>query len=221
MLKRTSLFFALSLLVVTAAQADAINVFNTGVASDGTLLAGGATDPHYTVAVPGGSGPGPAFVVQATGFPLCVATACPWVPDGPNSNWIGPQAVPGATPAGNYTYTTTFDLTGLDPTTAVLNGQWLTDNNGVEAVLNGNVFNFTTPVTSFTGPFSPFTISSGFVSGVNTLQFVVAEDGLVTGLRAEVSGTAAPVPEPATLLLLATGMGAIAVKRRLSRTQNL
>lgn len=168
-----------------------INIFSTGVASDGTLLPGGAIDPHYTVAPPGAAA-GSAFVVQPTGFPLCVDVPCPWIPDGPNSNWIDPFGpIPSSgIPVGDYVYTTTFDLTGLNPATAVLNGQWLTDNNGVEITLNGNVFPFTTPFTSFTGPFSPFTINSGFVPGVNTLQFVVFEDGFVTGLRVEVSGTA-------------------------------
>jgi hypothetical protein len=168
-----------------------ISIFNTGVASDGTLLPAGVIDPHYTVAPPG-SATGPAFVVQPTGLPLCVGVACPWLPDGPNSNWIDPFGpIPsGPIPVGNYIYTTTFDLTGLNPATAALTGQWISDNNGVQIVLNGNIFPFTTPFNSYIGPFVPFAINSGFVPGVNTLQLVVFEDGSITGLRAEVSGTA-------------------------------
>jgi len=221
MTKRAGLGVALLLLVgVISARADSISIFNTGVDNNGVLLPDGSVDPHYTVAPPGSSLSGTAYVVLQTAYPL---GGGPWVPDGPNSKWIDPfSATPGASiPAGLYTYTTTFDLTGLIPGTAVLTGQWMTDNNGVEIILNASVFSITTPFTSFQGPFSPFTITSGFVSGVNTLQFVINEDGAWTGFRGELSGTATPVPEPGSLALLATGLvfvGSRLRRRRAARS---
>ena len=68
-------------------------------------------------------------------------------------------------------------------------------------LLNGAATGFTFPV--FNGSsFDPFVISTGFVAGVNTLDFLVDNfGGGPTGLRVELSGTAdvAAVPEPATL----------------------
>jgi hypothetical protein len=40
-------------------------------------------------------------------------------------------------PTGQYVYTTTFDLTGFDPSTAVLTGTWTCDNDG-SICLNGH-----------------------------------------------------------------------------------
>lgn len=60
----------------------------------------------------------------------------------------------------------------------------------------------------------PFTINSGFVQGINTLDFVVQDVGSISGFRVgEISGTAQPkgtnppsVPEPASALgILAVG----------------
>src|SRR5437016_3623537 len=71
---------------------------------------------------------------------------------------------------GVYQYRTTFDLTGLDPTTAVLNGQWAADNLGL-IQLNG----VTVPNSASQGyrSFTIFSITSGFVQGINTLDFIV------------------------------------------------
>ena len=170
-------------------------LFNTGVDNSNALLSGGATDPHYhliTSADP--SFPGPdAMVVYTSGYPFPF-----WLSDGPKSEWIAPSANEDLviTP-GLYVYRTTFNLTGLDPSTAVIKGQWSTDNQGVNILING----MSTGITNSNqfSSFTPFTISSGFVSGLNTLAFEVnngptSGTANPTGLRVELSGTAKPLP---------------------------
>ena len=44
---------------------------------------------------------------------------------------------PPTDPGGDYVYRTTFDLTGFDPNSAVLTGQWAVDDTGV-LKLNGD-----------------------------------------------------------------------------------
>lgn len=59
--------------------------------------------------------------------------------------------------------------------------------NGVAAGPNSSSYN----------TWMPFTINSGFVAGVNTLDFVVTNTGAgPTGLRVDLSGTASPGSGP-------------------------
>jgi uncharacterized repeat protein (TIGR01451 family) len=191
---------AVSLAFSTSIRADAIpGLFNTGVNNLGVLLADGTVDPHYTLTVsadPIDIGPS-AFVVTPNGFPFP-----PWLAQGPNSKWIAPktdQTV--GNNFGIYVYRISFSLAGLDPATATVSGQYTTDNNGVDILINGTSTGQTTPLTAYSA-FFPFSITSGFVAGVNTIDFVLFNDpgsppgNNPTGLRVEISGTAAPLPTP-------------------------
>jgi hypothetical protein len=148
------------------------------------------------------------------------------------SKWIAPQADQSTfsndTGSGLYEYRTTFDLTGFDPSTAKITGEWTTDNFGDDILVNGvslGIQHISEPPSTFTY-FSTFEITSGFVSGLNTLDFVVNNpalgyggSGLInpTGLRVEMVGTANTVPEPATFVLFgigALGLLAYALRRR-------
>jgi hypothetical protein len=105
----------------------------------------------------------------------------------------------------------------LDHTSATISGQWATDNTGPDILINGvSTGNTSATFTSL----SNFTINSGFVAGVNTLEFVVKDSGSIAGLLvASISGNANvanAVPEP-TSLLLWSGlgvMGLVAARRR-------
>ncbi len=208
-----------------AAQANAnliTSLYNTGVDSSGAPLANGATDSHYTLTVPSGSTT-PIAVTSAGGFP--VVPNGPWIGDDNSSAWIRPNNPNVTDPVGVYTFTTTFSLSGLDASTAQIAGKWATDNYGEGILLNGNVVSFTGApgLGAFT---STFDITSGFISGLNTLAFVVnnaydnsGNTSNPTGLRVEMTGTASPVPEASTvvsgsLLLLPIGAMALGMLRK-------
>ena len=187
-------------------------IFNTGVVSQSPLMlaAAGAVDLHYSlIASADAGGPGPTAYVAG---PNGVYPIPPWLLNGPDSNWISPFVAAGTSATmGTYTYRTTFDLSGPLAGTAVLTGRWATDNTG-EMVLNGVSLGITS------GGFlawSPFTISSGFVAGLNTLDFVVTNapgTGLnPTSLRVEISGEAGTAaPEPSTGLVVALSLCGLA-----------
>ncbi len=171
-----------------------IAVYGTGVVSAGVPAADGAVDAHYALtSSPDPAYPGPnALVINSNEWP--VAPIGPWVANDSNSKWIGPRRDAGTSPynaPGSYTYRTTFDLTGFNAATAVLTGRWATDNSG-SIRLNGATVG--TSSNTF-DVFTAFTINTGFVSGVNTLEFVVdnwTTPPSPTGVRVEISGTAVP-----------------------------
>jgi PEP-CTERM motif len=199
-------FLAVVLLLVFSnceALADAIpGLFDTGVDNNGDLLPGGATDPHYALV----SSPNSASAVVADSNVYPLGSGGRWLADGPNSQWISPSSDGATEPVGNYFYQTTFDLTGYDPATAEITGQWTVDDSGLDIFLNGASTGISYTIYNADATFSPpFTISNGFVSGINTLEFEVYNAEGPTGFRAEVSGTV-NVPEPTTLAILFSGL---------------
>lgn len=169
----------------------------TGVDDSGAPLPGGAVDPHWRlVARPGAADPASRAWVVAEGYPIP-----PWVANGPASKWIGPQAdQSGGNSPGDYHYRLTFVLSDLDAATARLTGRWSSDNAGIGIRLNGRETGLVSD-SDFTGWSSEFVLHDGLVQGTNTLEFVVNNAGSgvnPTGFRAELSGTADPLPGPGT-----------------------
>lgn len=196
-MKKLLYFTALLALLALPATAATFTINNTGGAAEGSA------DPNWTL-----SG-GTAYVTIDGQFPFG-----PWLANSGASSWISPSANYGL-PAnynapGSYTYSTTFDLTGLLPGTASLSFQVANDDaltdvflNGVSQGINWN------QLDAFSGV---FTINSDFIAGVNTISFVTSNGGSSpnpTGLRVEFTDATADavsdVPEPASIALLGFG----------------
>ena len=201
---------AAALVLATFASAGAhaatiTGLFDTGVDGSGTPLAEGATDTHWVL-----NGSDSPVVYDNPAYTLTS-----------DARFIAAQADGGYTVNPN-TYTLSFDLSGLNAATAQLSGNFEADNYA-SVYLNDHLIaqDFQGTTTANFQSFTPFSSgASNFVSGVNTLRFVVTDTGppsafLVSGL----SGTAsvAGVPEPATwamMLLGFGGLGALVRRRR-------
>ena len=196
---------ALACLTATGAQAIPLNTFyNTGVDDAQATLANYATETHYMiVSAPAGSAFGIRVATSANGFPIP-----PWLGDNSLSAWIGPNSDSALNgPVGQYDYQTTFDLTGFDASTAALSGRWSVDNAGIDILINGVS---TGQTAGGFDAFSTFSISTGFIAGINTIDFLVQNAGGPTGLRVEgaltADATVSDVPEPMSLAILGVGL---------------
>lgn len=155
------------------------------------LAADGAVDLHYTLTTTADStnAPGPnAYVVDQSSLNSDQNAAAS------NARWISGDAV-GTLNNGHYIYQTTFDLTGLDPTSAQLSGLIGVDDT-VTVSLNGTQMFTASGFTTLTS----FSITSGFVTGVNTLTFDVINNA---GNPAYNNGGGSP--NPTMLLVEITG----------------
>jgi hypothetical protein len=171
-------------------------LYATGLNASGQTGAAGSVDPHYLVTAPGTSTPTPAIVM--TPHPA-------WAGDDASSGWISPvQQGTDNQAAGDYLYTTTFNLDGMVPSSASLTLTLWADDEVKDVLINGQSTGIRVAGPGYAQPNGPFVISSGFVGGVNTLSFVVTNGGgspNPAGFRAAISGTALPIPKNTQLTL--------------------
>lgn len=217
----TRTWFAVALLAVAGfasnAYANAIPIYSTG---QGTT---GHADPNWVIASsPSSSTPTTAYDVTSKAAGWANQTGSTWI--SPNKNGTV------YSPVGNYDYQTTFNMAGLNLSTALLTGSIASDDCLVEVLLNGHaisgigmgtgVSNTACGNSHSYATFTGFTINSGFLAGVNTLTFVI-ENAHVnpnpTGMNLRIGGTALPLPEPASLGMFGLGLlglGGLWLRRR-------
>lgn len=161
-------------------------LFNTGVDANGAALADAEVDPHYKLLVnPDLPDSTDAVVEDSTVFPIVTG---PWLQNTAASKWIGPELNTVAGAVGLYTYRTTFVLTNRDPKSVMILGQWASDNSGRDIRVNGvSTGNAQSPGFGSYTPFAIYGTNSTFVSGTNTIDFIVENEAAIgyTGLRVE------------------------------------
>ncbi|PWU17900.1 MAG: hypothetical protein C5B50_10250 [Verrucomicrobia bacterium] len=146
----------------------------SGRAASG-LLPVGAQDLQF-------DGVGPGFTAP---HPYAITPNGSWLPNGPDSQWIGPDT--NYPPTGVYVYRNRFFLCSTSQ--AALYGQWTVDDTAMMS-LNGAA---TGPTITAVGAYSswwPVSIASGFVPGWNTLLCYVTNLQSASGLRLEITNSA-------------------------------
>jgi hypothetical protein len=196
---------SLTLAFAGAADAATVSVYNTG---QGAAAGNGQADANYSIAASdfGASGQAQTYYNPA------------YAAENANSRWVSYSGSPFS--GGGYTtFQTSFDLTGYDIASAVLSGNWGVDNEGV-ILLNGvQIASLSGTVYENFNQLHAFGASSGFLQGLNTLQFVVHDTGVPMAFRTDnmsLTANLSAVPEPATWAMMIIGFGLVGstVRRR-------
>jgi MYXO-CTERM domain-containing protein len=207
---------------MTRAPAATIDtLFNTGVDAAGVPLLEDSPDIHWNLVAPGAQTGAPLVATSAGGFPIP-----PWLADNGTSAWIGtlnPTALGPTAVTREYHYQTTFDMSGLVPSSAVISGQASQDNFLLDVLINGQSAGISESAVSF-GGWTNFTFDAADIAllngGTNTLTWIVQSattDGTddYTSLRVEfLTKTADAIPEPAAAGLVALGLIGFVRRRR-------
>ncbi|WP_374656097.1 PEPxxWA-CTERM sorting domain-containing protein [Phenylobacterium sp.] len=196
---------SIALACAGGASAAAVTVYNTG---QGAAAGNGQADAHYTIS---GSDFGASGQAKTYYNPAYAAE------DG-DSRWVSYSGSP-FSGVGFTTFQTTFDLTGYDIASAVLSGRWGVDNEGV-VLLNGvQIASLSGTLYENFNQLHQFGANSGFLQGLNTLQFVVHDTGSPMAFRTDdmsLTANVSAVPEPATWAMMIVGFGLVGatVRRR-------
>ena len=153
------------------------------------------------------------------------------------TGWIANNSTGNNGPSVGYwtlfVFRQTFDLSGYDPATASLSFSWAADDSGAADAtqgrwipkfrLNGGDWHVypTWNGSSYTDSARSYSlqgdsVTTGFISGLNTIDFYVEGNGITDGLSLEnVVLTVTVVPEPSACALVLGGL--VLLRSRLSR----
>ena len=180
-------------------------LFSSGLSASGAPIASGSVDPHYRIILSAHTiNPKPPTAAKV------IDNHPAWLANDAGSKWLGPVN-PGSTDvaAGNYFYTTTFDLTGFIPDTAQVILNVAADNAVDDVLLNGVSLGVSYP--DFVAFSRDIVVASGFVAGTNTLEFHTSNAGTSAnpgGFRVKARGTALAIDARPIATLFSTGLGA-------------
>lgn len=194
-----------------------------GLINTGAGLTSGKLDTRYTFEAISGTATGTdgyGVVAKSAGLNAIYGV---WLDNTAASKWLTPtanarQSYDDST-AGLYKWSLSFDLTGLDLSSASFGGRWAADNDGY-VQLNGSTISNGSTFSSWTD----FSADAGFVAGINTLDFfvinTVQRTGNATGVRVEFLDSyaiaAVPEPMPASLALAGLVVVGFIARRRMS-----
>ena len=108
------------------------------------------------------------------------------------------------------TYRTQFDLSATPAAGWKIDGRWAADDSGLTIKLNGVTVGGVGVAQA--DQWRNFSITSGILPGLNTLEFTTFSTVSPTGLRVEMLTTA--VPEPTTWGLLMAGLMGVLLQAR-------
>ena len=209
MVRRVAFVIALLLVPATTwAQPINLTVHNTGVNSSDVLVSAGAQTAFWTMlTAPGGA----TETVGSNAFRYYNGA---YVADSSTAAWVSMAASGNASVSGIYVYQLLVDLSAVDPATVVITGQFSTDNDGFIRV-NGGANAATSGFGGF-GSLTSFTLNSGFIPGMNSIQVGVNNGGNPTAFRVQFSSaTGSPIQVPTmpewVLLFVAVIVGSMVV----------
>lgn len=202
--------------------ASPITVHNTGVDGTDALVSAGVWG-EIGSGIPGGTTSFWSLTDQPVGAGYALGSAPfrlhhpSYAADLSNAAWVSPGGNGSGTAglAGGYTYTQIIDLAGLDPTSAVITGQFSSDNDSVIGV-NG----VTAASSGGFDEFKLFSISSGFHSGLNSIYIRVHNAGDPTAFivvfdSATANSVASSVPDSGGISLVLLGLAPLLLARRM------
>ncbi|MEW5786472.1 MAG: PEP-CTERM sorting domain-containing protein [Pseudomonadota bacterium] len=128
-----------------------------------------------------------------------------------------------------FTFRQYFDLTGYDASSANLQFYWGADDipGAVgfmpQFSINGGAFQGSGTATGYAIGSNLVDLSSGFVSGMNYIDFRVQGNYATNGMGLRVVSFTAAVPEPETYAMLLAGLGLVGLRlgNRQSRMQQV
>ncbi|MBL8759987.1 MAG: hypothetical protein JNL50_01675 [Phycisphaerae bacterium] len=209
-MKRSTLIVGLTsiALATVAGAANIPGLHPTGSNGSGGTLGDGSSDLFYSVLSSNNT-----FYNSNPMGTVINQSSIPWVwfPNTTSARWIYDNQWGAVQMGSTVTFRLTFNLTGLNPSTAVIFGSSAADDTG-QIFLNGNLIG---ACGGYNAP-APFSASTGFLPTINTLDFVVQDlGGSISGLIVpDIGGHADKVPAPGAAALLCLGGLAAARRRR-------